>query len=428
MKRILVILFFISFSTLGQKLSVYNDDYTIKTGRPLGFKADSSVNIFDYMFFYQKEVFSAGFKSTEYRLVNENLLIDIMGQEIYFSPSIIFKDTFGGFFKSSDLRTPYSLKTKEGNNQSANIFIVDDIIVDKNTNEIIALALVKKVPDGSPTIYWSPREYAKKTGAETATFEELGVFWMPYIEFLKRKYTKNKYHIAFHRGDLINVPNNTDVPLSYVLKENQKELEMNQAEILTETLYLANYNTMAFSLFLNVGLEYNYQKQVQRFKDFREKQRNLLYDYDLGSNTYLSKSSFNENEIWKCIDVKILEDSHTPVLIMENSKNQKIFVIEKLRDLLIDTKKATEYRAKFGKDKFSKLFNGVYEFGMPVELIRFAKGYENSMVSWENSATTYKSIFAYGKLHMYYENNKLVKEDWIGYREVAPKVIVDPVK
>lgn len=37
-------------------------------------------------------------------------------------------------------------------------------------------------------------------------------------------------------------------------------------------------------------------------------------------------------------------------------------------------------------------------------------------------------IFLNNIKQAHYENNKLVKEDWIGYREASPKVIVDPVK
>ncbi len=421
MKKSLLIILLVQscFFANSQSLTVYNNDFTIKGERPLGFVPDSSRNLFSLIFYFQREIYQNGFKYQEQKFINAGIFEAMIGQDIYFNPSIIYSGNFSGFHKNSNLKSPYNLKVKseKSDNLSPNIFTVINVYFENNSGEIKSIELKKKVDDGTPTLFFSPQEFVKKSQIGASNLEDLGLFWLPHLDYLKKKYGNKKFHIGYHKGNVTNIPANTDVPLSYVTKINQKETQMYQASYLPLTaMYLSNYNVATFSFFLSMGLEYNYKRQVQALKDFQDKQRNLLYDYEIDTGLYLSKSSFSETELWKCIGVKILEDSHSPVLIMENSRNEKIIVIEKLSDLFMDIQKANAMRLKYGKDKISKLFEGSYEFGMSTDLVRFAKGYENRVVGWENTPEMFKTIFSYDKTFLYYENSKLVKEEWYNDR------------
>jgi hypothetical protein len=429
----ILITLLISTISKSQNLTLFNDDIQINTSRQIDSGLDSSVNVFSYILYYQKDVFSDGFKSTERYIVNESHLEKIVGTDIYFNPSLLFRYGFEGFYKNPDFTSSYTLKSKDKSG-SPNIFKVADVIKDKKNNKIVGLGLLKKNDDGTPPLFLSLPDFAKKSGVESTTFEDLGLIWMPNIEYLKKKYSKIKYHIAYHRGDLMNIPEVTDVPVSYIQKNKQaeKDLSIAQSGIVTDALALSglvNYQQLAaFSFFFSAGMDYNYKKQMQKMKEFKEKQRNLLYDYDVNEKKYLTRKDFSENELWYCMDVKILEDSHSPVLWMVNSKNQTIFVLAKLKDLLFDTRKANEYRQTYGKEQFKQLFNGNYEIGMPVELVRFARGYENKQIYWGTRKNEYQTTFAYGKLWMFYENNQLIEENWDDARIISEKVIAEPVK
>jgi hypothetical protein len=59
---------------------------------------------------------------------------------------------------------------------------------------------------------------------------------------------------------------------------------------------------------------------------------------------------------------------------------------------------------------------------MPIELIRFAKGYENSIVSAEVDASGRHEIYGYQNMCLHFKDGKFFKHEWKYFVELySPK-------
>ncbi|MBK6977068.1 MAG: hypothetical protein IPH28_08100 [Cytophagaceae bacterium] len=105
-------------------------------------------------------------------------------------------------------------------------------------------------------------------------------------------------------------------------KSNQNKL--NTTALILYSLY-SGYGF--YGMFGYMMMKNNFQKLKNNIKDFKLKQRNLLYDLELTSNTRLTESDFGLDIFWKVKNIHILEESTVPVLLLESSKGKQILVL-----------------------------------------------------------------------------------------------------
>ncbi len=439
MKNFLFILLIGLFSGKGiaQTYTLSNEEFKIKGERPLGFNLDDSENIFKNILFYKRENIGLLLNTDEIKFINLGLLESIIGDDIFLNSTILYNNGIYGFYSDSNLKRQYILKLK-GEKVSANIFTVLDIIFKEG--QIVGIALKKKFDDGTPTLYFSPVDFVKKAELGAGSLENLGLFWVPNLNYVFNKYKKMKFYLGYHKGDVTNIPDNMDVPVSYATKLNKDGKLDDYAQSVSGGLRFGGFvashsqnliganNFAALSIILSVASSNLYKKQIQIYQDFKDKQRNLLFDFNLSNEKYLSRESFSPNTLWTCIDIRILEDTHIPVLVMENINKEIILLIEKQYNLLLDFEYAEKIKVKYGKEKFEALFNGEYDFGMPLELVRFAKGYENKIISWENTTKDLIINLLYDKVRLKFKNNELIEEDWAFDREKTEKLVMSEDK
>ena len=439
MKKFLLLLTIALLSTKvgAQSYTLSNDEFKIKGERPIGFELDDVENIFKNILFYKRENIGLLLSNAEIKFINLGLLESIIGDDIFFNSTILYKNGIYGFYTDPNLKRQYILNLK-GEKLSANIFTVLDIIY--NDGQVVGISLKKKFDDGTPTLYFSPNDFVKKAELGAGSLENLGMFWVPNLNYIVNKYKKMKFYLGYHKGDVTNIPDNMDVPASYAtkLKKDGKLDDFGQS--VSEGLGFASFaasrsknvsaanNSAALSIILSVASSNLYKKQIQAFQDFKEKQRNLLFDFNLSNEKYLNRESFSPYTLWTCIDIRILEDTHIPVLVMQNPNKETILLIEKQNNLLLDFEYAEKVKVKYGKEKFEALFNGEYDFGMPLELVRFAKGYENKIISWENSTKDLIMDILYDKVRLKFKNNELIEEDWAFDRDKTEKLVISEDK
>jgi hypothetical protein len=394
--------------------TIYNSDYIVPEKETDNSKLDPSVNIFEYIYFYEKEEMNGGFKEIKKFYPNIELLKKLKGEQIYFNPSIIVGLTIPGMYRNSSLRTEFAPASSVHKNTTTtpNIYTVLDVFVDPQTKEIKYLELKKVYDDGTPKLYFSPKEFALKSQSKIGSLADLGMISIAHLNFLKEKYKDKKFIMKYHDGTQINIPESAALPNSHLMKEKQKQNSIQSGAKVLTAVALYDYRYAIFSFLAVSTMQDNYKKLQQQMKEFREKQRKLLYNFEINSHEKLAESSFTENETWEMVEINVLEDSNTPILVMQNSKKQQILVIEELEDLMIDVTKVAEYKTKYGDDFLKKLYEGKYDYGMPINLVRFANGYENSLVSVEVSKNETNEIYGYQNLWLHFKNGTYEKQEW----------------
>jgi hypothetical protein len=389
--------------------TILNADYRVPEDDLEDLKLDPSINIFKYIFYYEKEEMVSGFKEIKRFFPNFELMKKLKGEQIYFNPTIIVGNNISGMYRNASLKSEFVLNAIQ---YKPNVFTVVNVNIDQQNNDIKYLELKKIYEDGTPTLYFSPKDFAVKSQSKYGSLADLGLVSMSYLEFLKGKFKDKKYLIKYHAGSDINIPESADLPNSHLMKERQKQNSNRIGTNAMVAMALVDYRYAIWSFLAITTMQDNYKKLQNQMKEFREKQRKLLYNFDITTSKKLKEDSFGEDERWQVVDVKILEDSSTPVLVMENSKKQRILVFEELSDLLIEEGQIGELKSKYGNDILKKLFKGEYDYGMPINLVRFANGYENYLASIEVDASETRETYCYRNQWLYFKNGAFIKHEW----------------
>lgn len=399
--------------------TIYNSDYVVPENKTNDSKFDPSVNIFEYIYFYEKEEMNGGFKEIKKFYPNIELLKKLKGEQIYFNPTIIVGNTIPGMYKNATLRTEFVPVSHIHKNMAMtpNIFTVLDIAIDPQTNTIKYLELKKVYDDGIPKLYFSPQEFALKSQSKIGSLADLGLITISHLNYLKEKYKGKKYLLKYREGSEINIPESAALPNSHLMKEKQKQNSLEKGTKIMTAVAFYDYRYAIFSFLAVSAMQDNYKKLQQQMQEFREKQRKLLYNFEINGHQNLTAEDFNENERWEVVEIKVLEDSNTPVLVMQNNKKQQILVIEELEDLMIEENNIKDIKAKYGDDILKKLYEGKYDYGMPINLVRFANGYENSLVSVEISKNETHEIYGFQNLWLHFKNGVFEKQEWNYFRE-----------
>lgn len=403
--------------------TIYNSDYTIPPPTSLTQFNDSLGNVFQNIYFYEKEEFSGGFKEKKFYYINYGLLNSLKGNHIIFNPNSLLQDRLYGFYKKPDLKSEViinSNKSKYTVNQTPNIFKVLRVEINRETNEVVFLELKKLNDDKFPVVYFSPKDFIANTQTKVGSMADLGLITKEYLDFLLSKYQGNEYLLKYRNSSEINYPENASDPNSLKMLENSKS---NQNKINTNGLILYSlYSGYGFyGMFGYMMMKNNFQKLKNNIKDFKLKQRNLLYDLELTSNTRLTESDFGLDIFWKVKNIHILEESTVPVLLLESSKGKKILVFEELSDLMISKNEIPGLKIKYGQDIIDKIFASKIDYGFSISLIRFSIGYENSLVSVELTPEGKREIFGFQKVWIHLKDGVYEKQEWNYFRQPYSK-------
>lgn len=403
--------------------TIYNSDYAIPPPTSLTQFNDSLGNVFNNIYFYEKEEISGGFKERKMFYVNDGLLNSLKGNHIIFNPNSLLQDRLYGFYKKPDLKSEVMInsnKTKYAVNQTPNIFKVLKVETNKETNEVLYLELKKLNDEKLPVLYFSPKDFINNTQTKVGSLADLGLITKEYLDFLFSKYEGKEYLLKYRRSSEINYPESAADPNALKMFENNKsnKNKLYSKGLLMYSLYSGNafYGMFGFMMLNN-----NFQKLKNNTKEFKLKQRNLLYDLDLTTNSRLTESDFSTEIFWKVKSIHILEESSVPVLLMENSNGKQILVFEELSDLLISKNEIPELKSKYGSDIIEKVFASKIEYGFPISLIRFSIGYENSQVSVELSSEGKKEIFGFQNVWIHLKDGAYEKQEWNYFRQPYSK-------
>ncbi|MCA0365475.1 MAG: hypothetical protein LCH67_15645 [Bacteroidetes bacterium] len=403
--------------------TIYNSDYSIPPTTSLTQFNDSLGNVFQNIYFYEKEEFSGGFKERKMYYINYGLLNSLKGNHIIFNPNSLLQDRLYGFYKKPDLKSEMMInsnKTKYAVNQTPNIFKVLRVEINKATNEVVFLELKKINDDKFPVVYFSPKEFVANTQTKVGSMGDLGLITKEYLDFLLSKYQGKEYLLKYRNSTDINYPENASDPSTLKMFENNKsnKNKLNSKGLLMYSLYSGN---AFYGMFGYMMMNNNFQKLKNNNKEFKLKQRNLLYDLDLTTNSRLSEADFGTEVFWRVKNIHILEESTVPVLLLENAKGKEILVFEELSDLMISKNDIPDLKAKYGQDIIEKVFASKIEYGYPIDLIRFSLGYENSQVSVELSPEGKKEIFGFQNVWIHLKDGAYEKQEWNYFRQPYTK-------
>lgn len=142
----------------------------------------------------------------------------------------------------------------------------------------------------------------------------------------------------------------------------------------------------------------------------------MLYDFDLNSSIRLKNEDFGENKFWKFNEIFLLEESGFPVISLVDDLGRKILVFAEMGDLLLNKNKVVQLKDTYGNDIIKRLFDGEIEYGWPISMIRFALGYETTLVSIEQTENSTEEIYGYQNLWLYFKDGKYYKQEWNYYR------------
>ncbi|MGR3809786.1 hypothetical protein [Jiulongibacter sp. NS-SX5] len=389
-------------------------------------------NLFESIYFFEKEVYEGGFKERKLTIYHKELLKQLKGTEILFNTNFTFKYDLPGFYKNDNLKATYSIDSKAGLKEDTkpNIFFVKDILYTED-GELESLHLHKIGDEKKDDIYFSVKDFIEGSKVKIGSLADLGLIQMEFLRKLEAKHNGKVYHLAFHDGRGTAIPENVETPVTILNRTSTDNYRLKKSKTVSSLLWANSWASgdpsMAFAgILLDIGMRNSYNEQQRKMAEFKEKQRQLLYNYDIASNAYLTRSDFGPSIKWKFEDVKILEDSGKPVLVLNNDKGQKILVLEELEDMYITSQQVEDFQSKIGQEKYLKLYEVYTESGQSLPMIRFALGYENYMAMASEDQGTYEEAYAFGKEWYYFENGKLSKKEWKNFRYGPVKNVSQP--
>lgn len=413
--------------TTAQNPTIYLSDYSVKEHKHDPPPDLEGENLFSHIFFYEKEIYEGGFREKITTFYNEDLLLQLKGHEIFFNTNFIFQYDLPGFYKNKSLKSTYSVDSKAGKafNGAPNIFYVKDLLFDE-TNVLQALILNKVKDEKREDLYFSVKDFVSGSKVAAGTLADLGLIDMEYIKYLNKKHQNQTYVLAFHDGRTVSIPQNTDTPNTIANRTLSEVKKLNKTKTVSSAMMItgltAGSATWGYAgLLLSVSAQNSFKEQQRKMEEFRAKQRQLLYNFDLISNTYLSKEDFGPEVSWKFKDVKILEDSGSPVLLLENAKGQQVLALEDLSDMYLTSEKINEWSAQYGKDSFLRLFDKDHTKGLPLEMIRFSMGYPNYLASAAEKDGYYEEVYAFGKEWYYFRDGIYGSKEWKNFRPEMEK-------
>lgn len=432
-KKLLILIALLPVLGLAQNPTIYLSDFKIKDRHFELPDNLSDQNLFESIYFIEKEIYEGGFKERKMTIYNQELLGRLKGTEILFNTNFTFKYDLPGFYKNKNLKSAYSVSSKAGleENTKPNIFYVKDILFDEN-GEIESLLLhqpgIEKVDD----IYFSVKDFIEGSKVKIGSLADLGLIEMSYIKKMEAKHKGQEYHLAFHDGRGTSIPENVETPVTIGNRTSSDKHKVRKARtisaILVANSWASGDPTLAFAgILLDIGMRNSYNEQQRKMAEFKEKQRQLLYNFDINSNVYLSPDDFGPDIKWKFEDVRVLEDSGSPVLILKNQKGQKILVLEELEDMYLTDKEVEHITTEIGYENYTQLYKLNTQKGHTLPMVRFSIGYENYMALATESAGVYQEAYAFGKEWYYFENGQLSKKEWRNFRPETNKKDVQVV-
>ncbi len=417
-----LLLFLISLGSFAQNPTIYLSEFSIKDQH---FELPENLegqNIFNSVFFIEKEIYEGGFKEKILALYNEELIERLKGEEIFFNTNFTFQYDLPGFYKNQNLKSSFSVSSKAGleKNTKPNIFYVKDVIFSES-GELESLILNKAGEEKIEDIYFSPRNFIAGSKVKIGTLADLGMINMKYLRDLEAKHKGKEYHLAFHNGRSIAIPDNVESPVTILNRTSAEQRKLEKGSTVSQLLVfngLASRDpSWAFAgLLLDIGMRNSFNEQQRKMAEFRAKQRQLLYNFDITSNNYLSPNDFGPNIKWKFEDIRILEDSGTPVMVLKNEKGQKILVLEELKDIYLTDEEESGIIDEYGLESYLDLYQKATKKGQTLEMVRFAIGYQNYLAQVSEIDGKYQEAYAFGKEWYYFQNGLLHMKEWKNYR------------
>ena len=417
----------VSLTAVSQNPTLYLSDFLVKEHHhdlPTDLEGK---NIFSEIFFYEKEIYQGGFKEKIITLYNEDLLRQLKGHEILINTNFLFQTELPGFYRNKSLKSVAVINPNSGKavNGTPNLFFVKDLLTDDN-GKLLALVVNKLKEEKNEDLYFSIRDFISGSKVGAGTLADLGLIDMDYIRTLESKHKNQSYVLTFHDGRSVSIPKNTDTPNTIANRTKADQSRLNKERAVSDVLLVSSLTGGSASwgyagILLSIGAQNSFKEQQRKMAEFRTKQRQLLYNFDLISNVYLGPEDFGPDIYWKFKDLKILEDSGSPVLILENQKGQQILALESLSDMYITDAQAADWISKYGKETYLKLFETTHNKGISLEMIRFSMGYPNHLASAAERDGYLEEVYAFGKEWYYFRDGIYVHKEWKNYRPEMEK-------